>query len=269
MSESFSDSLQTEFYQELLSIADWWIEHVIDFENDRFVGEVDDSNNINPVAHKSAVFSTRLLLFFSEVARMTGKSLYAEAADLVYRYLIKYFVDQECGGIYWEVNSEGVIVNPRKQVYAQAFYIYALCAYYRLTGKEESLQRAGQLHELLETFAHDDNKKGYIEALSCDWGLQDDLRLSEKEPNLPKTMNTHLHVLEAYTSLHAIKKNDKTRKSLRRILDYFLAYFINYDAGHLNLFFDADWNNQSPGYSYGHDIEASWLLWEAAEILGD
>ena len=83
------------------------------------------------------------------------------------------------------------------------------------------------------------------------------------------TMNTHLHILEAYTSLHAIKNNDKTRKSLRRILDYFLDNFIDDDTGHLNLFFDNDWNNKSPGYSYGHDIEASWLVWEAAEILDD
>jgi mannobiose 2-epimerase len=260
-------SIGEECRQELYAIAEWWIEHVIDFGKRGFAGEVDDKNKVNPVAHKSAVYSTRLLWYFSETARVTGNRRYREAADLVYQYLLDHFYDREHGGIYWEIDHEGNVVNSRKQVYAQAFYIYSLCAYYRLHGNQDVLSRAMEIFKLIETKAHDDQKNGYIEALNREWGPQEDLRLSDKEPNLPKTMNTHLHIMEAYTVLHTIVSSRATESSLKRVLGYFTDYFVDRKTGHLRIFFDENWNDKSTGYSYGHDIECSWLMWEAAEAL--
>lgn len=263
------ERIRGECSRELHNIVEWWSKYVVDVDSRQIAGEVDDENNINKHANKSAVFSTRLLWFFSEAGRVVQNELCFESANLIYEFLNRNFLDTTHGGIYWEIDSKGKVVNPRKQVYAQAFYIYALCSYYRLIGNKDALEQALSIFALIESRAHDDVKEGYVEALNFEWGPQEDVRLSDKEPNLPKTMNTHLHVLEAYTSLHTVNPDVNTALSLNRILNYFLDYLINADAGHLRMFFDNDWNDLSSCYSYGHDIECSWLLWEAVETLNE
>ena len=263
------DQYYKECYQELLDIADWWQVHVVNAEKGTFFGEVDDNNNGKADANRGSVLSARLLWFFSEAARVTENSSYVKTARFIYDFLEEHFVDKVNGGIYWEIDAKGQIVNSKKQVYAQAFYIYGLCAFYRLTGEKEALDRALKIFRLLETHAHDDKNLGYVDALNKSWGPQEDLRLSSKEPNLPKTMNTHLHVLEAYTVLNLVITNEKIAASLRRVLHYLMDRFYDDETGHLKLFYDENWNDKSTGYSYGHDLESSWLMLEAAESLND
>jgi mannobiose 2-epimerase len=101
------------------------------------------------------------------------------------------------------------------------------------------------------------------------WKPADDLRLSEKDENESKTMNTHLHIVEAYANLYTAWPEDKLRRSIQGLLEIFDRYIINRETYHLNLFMDENWNVKSTLVSYGHDIEAAWLLAECAEIIND
>jgi mannobiose 2-epimerase len=197
-----------------------------------------------------------------------GSDAARERATRAYNYIRAHFFDRENGGIVWLLDHKGRILDARKQAYAQAFAIYALTEYHQCAYDLHALETAQALRDTLETDFWDVSAGGYIEALSADWKPLSDQRLSDKDMNAPKTMNTHLHILEAYTNLYRIAPDEASRAALRRILTLFLDRFIA-SEGHLRLFFDMDWNDLSRSVSCGHDIEASWLIWEAAEVLGD
>jgi mannobiose 2-epimerase len=173
-------------------------------------------------------------------------------------YILTNFFDHEFGGTYWTLSFDGKPVDTKKQIYSQAFFIYAFSEHYRATGDSSSLQTAIELFRIIEKHSFDPKLNGYFEAYSCDWKLLEDLRLSAKDANEKKTMNTHLHILEAYTNLYRIWKNDELAKQLHNLISIFLEKIINPETNHLDLFFDENWN-----------IEASWLIDEAAQVLGD
>lgn len=262
-------SLIKEFEAELLSIADWWAENTVDTVNGGFVGEIDLRGVAKPKANKGGILHARILWFFSEVARFTDREKYKQVADIAYNYLTAYFWDEKYHGIYWEVDCHGKVVNSKKHVYAQSFAIYALCAYHRLTGSNKALAKALNLYKQIEASAYDSENGGYREAFSRDWEELSEYALNESEPNFPKTMNTHLHLFEAVTSLYTICPNGDIRFSLKRLLDCFTKNFINPENFHLRIYFDNSWRDRSTSYSYGHDIECSWLLWETAGALDD
>lgn len=262
-------SLIDEFEAELRSIAGWWMEHARDRENGGFVGRVDADDRPEPSANKGIILNARILWFFSELARISGDSRHRGAARTACEYLLEYFWDDEHGGVYWELDCRGTVVDPRKHNYAQSFALYGLCAYYRLTGEPGALARAAGLYKLIETHGHDHDRGGYFEAFSREWGKLDDVRLSDKDPNFPKTMNTHLHILEAFTALHKVNPGEDTAFSLRRLLGYFTRYFIDPERFHLRVFMDDNWRDRSTIISYGHDVECSWLMWEAVQALAD
>lgn len=261
--------LQLEFRQELIAIADWWLVHTIDNEHGGFYGEVSADNAPVKNASKGIILNSRILWFFSEVALETGSAEYRQAAQRAYDYIINYFFDKEYGGVYWELDAYGNPINTKKQVYAQAFTIYAFTAYYKLTQNEQALTRALNCFELLETKTIDRVRDGYLEAFTRSWGVLDDLRLSEKDLNFPKSQNTHLHVLEAYTTLNQIHSTPKIAAALRYNIELFDKYLIDKNTYHLRMFLDNDWKDHSPGFTYGHDIEASWLIAKGLESLGD
>ena len=179
--------------------------------------------------------NTRILWTFAAAANQFKDDLYKTMAKRAYTYLLKYFRDLENGGLYWLVDYKGNPTDTKKQIYGQAFGIYGLSEYYKLTHDDNALNLAIELFDLIEEYSLDVELNGYLEAFDKDWVLLDDLRLSDIDANEVKTMNTHLHVLEAYTTLFEVRKDAKIRKALSNLVDLFLSRFINKDY-HFNLF---------------------------------
>ncbi|WP_010662112.1 AGE family epimerase/isomerase [Marinilabilia salmonicolor] len=264
-----NQQLITELHQELTSILDFWSSHAVDDEFGGFAGEVDTRGKKVPGADKGLVLNARILWSFSLAYNFLKKEEYLQLAHRAYNYLTSHFWDKENGGLVWAVDYKGSVSNSRKQIYGQGFGIYGLAEYFKATGKQESLDFAIKLFDLIEQHSHDSVHGGYLEALSADWQSLDDMRLSAKDANSPKSMNTHLHILEPYSNLFRVWKNDKLKDRMKSLIRVFLDKILNNQTGHLHLFFDIDWMVQSNMISYGHDIEGAWLINEAAELVGD
>lgn len=262
--------LKQELKEELThNILPFWMEQMVDEKQGGFYGQITGKNQVVAHAPKGAVLNARILWSFSSAAHYFKNPLYTQYARLAKDYIFKYFFDATNGGTYWMLNADGTPADTKKQIYSQAFFIYALVEYYRVTGNKECLEKAIGLFRLIEKNSFDTEKNGYFEAYSQDWKLLEDLRLRPKDANEKKTMNTHLHLLEAYTNLYRVWDSLLLEKQLRNLIELFLNKIVNSKSGHLDLFFDENWECKSTINSYGHDIEASWLLEEAAEVLHD
>lgn len=264
-SQIFKKEIEKEFHQ----LLNWWIGNMVDEESGGFYGRIDGHNQLHPKADKAIILNSRILWTFSAAANFSPTESYKATAKRAYDYLIQHFWDTEAGGVYWMLDYQGKAIQTKKQIYAQAFAIYAFSEYYQLTREEEALEKAIFLFELIEKYSFDQKENGYFEAYSQNWELLEDLRLSEKDANEAKTMNTHLHILEAYTNLYKVHKAPNLQRQLTNLIQLFSDKFITLPNPHLHLFFDEHWNLKSHEISFGHDIEASWLLVEAAEVLGD
>lgn len=260
--------LKSELDQELINILSYWAKYTIDEENGGFFGRIDHFNRIVQKASKGVVLNARILWTFSAASNYLATAEYTHICNRAYTYLKDYFWDKNNGGVFWEVDYTGKPVSKRKQIYAQAFAIYALAEYYSFTKIEEARNTAISIYELIETHSKDKEKGGYIEALDEKWNPLEDMRLSNKDMNAAKTMNTHLHILEAYTGLLKIYDNSQLRTSLKQLVEIFLEKFLN-EQYHYELFFDKGWTLLSNTISYGHDIESAWLVLDAARLLGD
>lgn len=262
--------LRAEMQEELeTNILPFWMGRMVDKVRGGFYGRIDGEGNLYAEAPKGAILNARILWTFSSAYRILKKEEYLETATRAKRYLIDCFYDTEFGGIYWELDCDGNPSDKKKQIYAIGFAIYGLSEYARATGDKEALDYAIRLFEVIEKYSFDPVRNGYLEALTRDWKPIEDMRLSDKDENEKKTMNTHLHILEPYTNLYRVWKNERLEKQLRNLIRIFLDKILDRETGHLNLFFEEDWLNKYHIYSYGHDIEASWLLHEAALVLGD
>ena len=262
--------LRAEMQEELeTNILPFWMNRMVDREKGGFYGRIDGEGNLDEIAPKGAILNARILWTFSAAYRILKKKEYLETADRAKRYLVDYFYDTEFSGIYWELDCNGNPTDTKKQIYAIGFAIYGLSEYVRATGDEEALEYAVRLFEAIEKYSFDPVQNGYLEALTRDWKPIEDMRLSDKDENEKKTMNTHLHILEPYTNLYRVWKDERLKKQLHNLIRIFLDKILDRETGHLNLFFEEDWLNKYHIYSYGHDIEASWLLHEAALVLGD
>jgi len=255
--------------RELKEILQFWADNSIDEVNGGFTGETNREGVQVEDADKGAVLNARLLWTYSAAYNYCKDAKYLELADRAYDYLMKHFKDSDFGGLYWAVDKKGQVSNCRKQAYAQGFGIYGLSEYYRATGKKESLEEAITIYHLIEKHFKDDEFGGYIEALDNDWSPLEDMRLSAKDANEPKSMNTHLHIIEPYTNLYRVWPNNGLRTQIQHLLEVFRDHIINQETAHFNLFFDMDWTVKSGIVSYGHDIEGAWLLTEAAHEIKD
>jgi len=249
------------------NILPFW-QGMADEECGGFYGEADFYGNPNKTADKGCILNSRILWTFSAAYRILGDNSYKNYARRARDFLSKAFLDKTHGGLFWLVDHTGKTLNARKQFYNIAFGIYALSEHYRATGDQSSLELAMNFFDVTEHYGFDPVMGGYIEACNSEWRSIDDFRLSEKDLNCPKSMNTNLHVLEAYTSLVYVSGNERVRKALETLLRITLDKIVNCDW-HFELFFDMNWNSLTKDVSYGHDIEGSWFLYEAALAVGD
>ena len=263
MKQEVQDVLQT-------NILPFWLDKMIDRENRGFYGRIDGHGVLHPDAEKGAILNARILWTFSAAYRVLKRPEYLAAATRAKDYILEHFYDKEFGGIYWSLDSLGRPKDTKKQFYAIGFAIYGLSEYARATADREALDYAIRLFECIEQHSLDRKDNGYIEACTREWGKIEDMRLSDFDANYPKSQNTHLHIIEPYTNLFRIWKNERLEKALRNLINIFTDKILNPETHHLDLFFDNDWT-RGAGHleSYGHDIECSWLMHEAALVLGD
>lgn len=267
--QTISKIYQNEVNQEVENILNYWLNNTIDHEFGGFYGKIDENDQVVANAEKGSVLNARILWTFSAAYLHDPKEEYLSTAIRAYEYLRDFFKDKTFDGVYWSVDFEGKPLNTRKQIYGQAFVIYGLSEYYKVTKNQEALDWAIELFSIIETHSFDYVHAGYLEALAQDWQAIEDLKLSQKDANEKKSMNTHLHIMEAYANLLKVWDNNLLRKQLKGLIEVFIKYIVDTKTGHQYLFHDEDWTVKSHIISYGHDIEAAWLLYEAAEVLGD
>ena len=288
------------------NILRFWMDQMVDHENGGFYGRIDNQGVLHPQAEKGAILNARILWSFSAAYRVLSKveseklkaESYLEMATRAKDYFIDHFIDPDYGGVYWSVDYKGQPLDTKKQFYAIGFAIYGLSEYARATGDREALDYALQLYDCIEEHSFDRKNNGYIEACTREWGEMADMRLSELDANYPKSQNTHLHIIEPYANLYRCLKEfraaescdyvpvlgsvlpmgvsvpqetiNRVEGSLRNIINIFTDHILNPETHHLDLFFDMDWTRRAGALeSYGHDIECSWLMHEAALVLGD
>jgi mannobiose 2-epimerase len=262
--EQFSQAVKNELDNNLIP---FWLERSIDSEYGGFIGQMSNDGTIDLRAPKGLILNARLLWTFSALYQFNEDNRYLDMAGRAYDYLESYFWDSRHGGTFWQVDFKGNPVDDKKKIYGEAFYIYAMAEYCQAVNNDPALQRAKQLFELIENNSRDKIYAGYIEVCNRDWSVAEDLRLSEKDMDEKKSMNNHLHLLEAYTNLYRIWPDTRLRERLTELIDLFDQQIVDPASGHMNHFFDETWQPKSSNYTFGHDIEAGWLLCEAAEVL--
>ncbi|MCM0668250.1 AGE family epimerase/isomerase [Flavobacterium tyrosinilyticum] len=261
--------LKSELTAELDSILNYWSERTIDDQNGGFVGQIDFNDHLIAHAEKGSVLNARILWTFSASYQTTRNENHKKLAKRAFEFLAANFYDTQFGGLFWSINEDKTPKDTKNQIYALAFAIYGLSEYYAISKEERALEIAKNLYAKIQEHSYDKINKGYFEAFTRDWEPIDDLRLSEKDANEKKTMNTHLHIIEGYVNLYKVWKDEKLLVDIVELLETIEKYFINTETGHLRLFFDENWKEKPDVISYGHDIEAAWLLQQCAEISGN
>lgn len=264
------DQLKTEVYINLTqNILPYWSGKMVDNLKGGFYGRINGSDKVFPDDDKGGILNARILWTFSSAYRVLKDTAYLRLATRAKDYIMAHFIDKQCGGAYRSVKSDGEPSDTRKQTYTQSFFIYGMAEYYRATGDKEALNTAREIFELFEKYALDKESNGYFEVFTREWHRKHDRLIGEKTINDEKTMNTHLHIMEAYTNLYRVWPDKQVAYRLKNLVEIFLDRIIDKKSSHLICFLDKNWNSTSTIDSYGHDIESSWLLYEAAYLLGD
>jgi cellobiose epimerase len=222
---------------------------------------------VDQVADKGSIATCRSLWTFSSAYRMLKKPEYLEYARHLYQFVANHLVDRECGGVFWSVDYQGRPVDSTKHVYAQSFAVYALSEYHRASADPTALQLARQILELIEERGYDPRVNAYLEQFDRQWRPIANQHLSEHGLIAELTMNTHLHVLEAYTNLYRAWPDPTLGQRLENLLEIFHGTLYDQRTRAFKVFFDRNWGNLARLRSFGHDIEATWLITEALVAL--
>ena len=260
--------VSTEFRSELTQhIIPFW-NKLRDDENGGFTGFMDSALNIDKKGEKGVILHSRILWFYSNAYLLLKDEKLLDNAKHAFKFLTEKCVDKEYGGVYWSMNYDGSVKDDIKHTYCQAFFVYALSSYYRASGDKQALELAYSVVDLIEKNATDD--VAYLEKLSRDWKtvLAND-ELSENGLMADKTMNTTLHLMEAYTELYLADKNEKVLERLKFQLQLTYDKIFDQNCNKLLVFFDKNMDVIGDIHSYGHDIEATWLIDRACDVIGD
>ena len=260
---AFVNEIETHLKEKLIP---FW-EGLKDKENGGYYGYMGYDLAIDTHYEKGCILNSRILWFFSNAYMLLGEDHLKDAAEHAYKFLKDCCIDKENGGVYWSVTYNGKISDDTKHTYNQAFAIYALSSYYDAVKDEEALKIAEELFNLIEEKCTDEY--GYLEAFSRTFEPAGNDKLSENGVMADKTMNTLLHVFEAYTEYYRASHNEKAAARLRFMLDIFKNNVYNEKLGRQEVFFDQKYTPLIDLYSYGHDIETAWLLDRGLEVLGD
>ena len=233
-----------------------------------FYGETDGAGKIDYAAPRGVILNARIIWAFSAAYRVLRKTEYLVAAVHARDWFLEHFCDHRYGGVYWSVDADGKRLDPKKQLYSQGFAIYGLSELYKVTRDDEALKNAVNLYQVVESKFRDREHGGYVEALARDFSPLEDMSLSAHDINADKTMNSHLHLLEAYANLYKVWPDEGLRERVVELLDIVCGKVMA-PSGHLQLYFRSDWSVLPGGLSYGHDIETSWLAQECAMAVRD
>lgn len=247
-------------------IIPFW-QRLRDEECGGFYGYMGYDLELDKKAVKGCILNSRILWFFSNAYMLLKEERLLQDAAHAFRFMKEYCMDKENGGVYWSLTFDGKPEDTTKHTYNQAFAIYALSSYYDASKDEQALKMAKELYEIVETKCKDEY--GYLEAFNIRFEPEENDKLSENGVMAEKTMNTLLHVFEAYTELYRVTRDDKVADNIRYMLDLVADKVYNSEIGRQEVFFDRTWHTLIDLYSYGHDIEASWLIDRGLEILND
>lgn len=262
--KAFEQRVRDELFD---NIVPFWLTHAVDEEHGGFIGQMSNELVVDTQAPKGLILNARLLWTFAALHCFAPDPRYLKLARRAYDYLDKYFWDDQLGGVFWRVDHQGDLLDDEKKTYGQAFYLYALTEYYLATEDRAVLTRAQDLFDLIERHSYDAKHGGYFEVCNRDWTVARDGRLSDKDMDEAKSMNTHLHLLESYACLCRIWCVPQVEAALAGLIGVFGEHIIDPRTFHFRHFFDETWRPKSDSYTFGHDIEGSWLLSFAADTL--
>jgi cellobiose epimerase len=260
-------NFKKEVYDEFNNILNYWLKYSVDNKNGGFYGEVDGQNQPKITADKGIVLNSRILWTFSRAYIENKNPEYLKIAKRAFDYIKKYFWDSKNGGVYWSIKANGQPSETRKIIYGHSFAVYGASEYFRATASKPALLFAQDVFNAIVKHSYDTKMGGYIEAYGQDWSEINDYLLAKGDSR--KSMNTHLHLMECFANLYRVDKSESVRFHLQHCIEIVLDKIIGKDNTRQTLFFTENWVPRSKGFSYGHDIESSWLIQESAEILGN